>query len=131
MAQMKNIGMSVLFGVLTIFLLAAVTSLVFSFILFFSSAEEGSVSLLITIISFFCVFVGGFICGGKGKQKGWMIGGATGLLYSLVIFAYQYLGHGALFNLEQLIYFACYILTAMMGGVLGVNIAGGRGHTSH
>ncbi|VEF47666.1 putative integral inner membrane protein [Bacillus freudenreichii] len=125
MIEAKNFGVSVLYGVFTIILLAAITSLIFSFILTFTNTQEKSVNLLITIISFFSVFAGGFICGGKGKQKGWVLGGATGLLYSLIIFLYQYLGHGSFFTIEQLVYYICYTLTAMMGGVLGVNIAGG------
>lgn len=109
-------------------MLAAVTSLIFSLILSFTNTQEHSIKLLVTIISFFCVFAGGFICGGKGKQKGWMIGGATGGLYSLVIFLYQYLGQAELFSIEQLVYYICYILTSMMGGILGVNLAGGGEH---
>lgn len=131
MIEAKNFGVSVLYGVITIFLLAAITSLVFSFILSFTNTQEKSIRLLITIISFFSVFAGGFICGGKGRQKGWVLGGATGLLYSLIILLYQYLGHGSLFTWEQLIYYTCYTLTAMMGGVLGVNIAGGPTQQQH
>ncbi|CAM3939086.1 putative integral inner membrane protein [Lederbergia lenta] len=109
-------------------LLATITSLVFSLILLFTDTQEQSISLIVTIISYFAVFIGGFICGGKGRQKGWMIGGATGLVYSLIVFMYQYLGHGLLFSLEQIIYYTCYILTAMMGGVLGVNILSDNKH---
>lgn len=110
---------------IAILLLAVVSSLIFSLILQFTATQEKSISLLITIISFFSVFIGGFICGGKGKQKGWLIGASTGIVYSFIIFTYQYLGHSALFTLEQMIFHICYILTAMMGGVLGVNILSG------
>ncbi|WP_308784463.1 TIGR04086 family membrane protein [Lederbergia panacisoli] len=117
-----------LYGVIAILLLGVVTSLIFSLILQFTETQEKSINLLITIISFLSVFAGGFICGGKGKQKGWLIGGATGLVYSLLILMYQFLGHSSLFSLEQLVYHICYILTAMMGGVLGVNILSGPVH---
>lgn len=125
MIDIKKFGVSVIYGVFTIFLLAVIFSLIFSLILTFTDTQEKSIKLLVTIISFFSVFAGGFICGGKGKHKGWVLGGATGLLYSLIIFLYQYLGHGSIFSLEQLVYFTCYTLTAMMGGVLGVNLMGG------
>ncbi|MFC5466713.1 TIGR04086 family membrane protein [Lederbergia graminis] len=114
--------MSILYGIVTILLLAVITSFIFSLIFQFTETQEKSVSFLITVISFLSVFIGGFICGGKAKQKGWLIGGATGVVYSLIILAYQYLGHSLLFTIEQLIYYICYTLTAMMGGVLGVNI---------
>jgi putative membrane protein (TIGR04086 family) len=124
MIEIKKFGMSVVYGICTIFLLAAVFSLIFSLILTFTNTQEKSIQLLVTIISFFSVFAGGFICGGIGKHKGWALGGTTGLLYSLIIFLYQYLGQGSFFTIEQLVYFACYTITAMMGGVLGVNMTG-------
>ena len=67
--------------------------------------------------------MGGFISGGKGKQKGWMVGGLTGFLYSITIFLFQFLGLDQLFNFEQIVYHICYILIAMMGGILGVNLS--------
>ncbi|MBM7651798.1 putative membrane protein (TIGR04086 family) [Neobacillus cucumis] len=78
---------------------------------------------MITALSFIGLFGGGFLSGGKRKEKGWLIGGVTGLLYSFLVFLFQYLGYDRLFNAEQVIYHTCYILIAMMGGILGVNIA--------
>jgi len=49
-------------------------------------------------------------------------GALTGIGYTLIIFLFQYLGHDSLFSLEQMVYHACYIVTAMMGGILGVNM---------
>ena len=99
-----------------------ISSTIFSLILRFSSIKESSLTAVITVIAFISVFAGGFISGGKGKQKGWLVGGLTGVIYSLLIFLYQYLGHDSLFTVKQMIYHACYILTAMAGGILGVNM---------
>ncbi|MBP2240554.1 putative membrane protein (TIGR04086 family) [Cytobacillus eiseniae] len=118
----KNIGSGVLFGLIIVFVLAIVCSLIISLILTFTSLQESSVQFVVTAVSFVSLFIGGFVSGGKGKQKGWMLGGLTGLSYSLIIFLFQYLGHDSLFNLQQIIYHVCYILTAMMGGILGVNM---------
>jgi putative membrane protein (TIGR04086 family) len=85
---------------------------------------------LTTALSFIGLFGGGFLSGGKRKQKGWLIGGLTGLVYSLIIFLFQYLGYDRLFNLEQLIYYICYTLISMMGGILGVNLSGGNSRTA-
>jgi putative membrane protein (TIGR04086 family) len=85
---------------------------------------------LTTALSFIGLFGGGFLSGGKRKQKGWLIGGITGLVYSLVIFLFQYLGYDRIFNLEQLIYYICYTLISMMGGILGVNLSGGNSRTA-
>jgi putative membrane protein (TIGR04086 family) len=121
--ESKSFGTSVLYGLIFIFLFAAFSSLIFSFILRFTSVREISLQYIITVISFIGLFGGGFLSGGKGKQKGWLIGGLTGLIYSLIVFLFQYLGYDRLFTSEQIIYHICYTLIAMMGGILGVNMA--------
>ncbi|WP_367949336.1 TIGR04086 family membrane protein [Bacillus sp. FJAT-29790] len=112
-----------LFGIIAVFLLAIISSLLFSLLLKFTSLQESSLHFVITAISFIALFAGGFISGGKGKQKGWLLGGLTGLIYSIIIFLFQYLGHDSLFNMQQIVYHTCYMLTAMMGGILGVNMS--------
>jgi putative membrane protein (TIGR04086 family) len=119
-----------LYGLIFIFLFAVVTSLVFSLILNFTSVRESSLQYIITALSFIGLFGGGFLSGGKRKQKGWMIGGLTGLAYSLIIFLFQYLGYDRLFSAEQVIYHTCYTLIAMMGGILGVNMATNNSRTA-
>jgi putative membrane protein (TIGR04086 family) len=99
-----------------------VGSLIFSFIFKLSSIQESGLQVVITAASFIALFAGGFISGGKGKERGWMLGGATGLLYSITIFLFQYLGYDRLFDQQQIIYHTCFILIAMMGGILGVNL---------
>nr|WP_259549505.1 TIGR04086 family membrane protein [Heyndrickxia oleronia] len=118
----KKLGTSLIFGVFSIFVLITISSVIFAFILRFTELQEGSIKLIVTIISFIALFIGGFICGGKGQQKGWLSGGLTGIVYTFIIFLFQYLGYEKLFTSEQTIYHICYILTAMMGGVLGVNM---------
>lgn len=120
--ESKNMGISILYGIVSIFLVAVISSLIFSLILRFTSTQESSLQFIITAVSFISLFVGGFISGGKGKAKGWLLGGGTGILYSLIIFLFQYLGHNSLFSVEQVIYHTCYMLVAMMGGILGVNM---------
>jgi putative membrane protein (TIGR04086 family) len=119
----KQFGMAILRGLMAIFLLEIVASFIFSSILAFTSAQESDLKVVITAASFVSMFAGGFIAGGKGKEKGWMLGGATGLLYSLIIFLFQYLGYDQLFTGEQIIYHTCFVLIAMMGGILGVNLS--------
>ncbi|MGV3465607.1 MAG: TIGR04086 family membrane protein [Heyndrickxia sp.] len=124
--ETKKFGTSVLYGVLVIFILITVSSLIFSFILRFTNIQEHSIRLFVTIISFIALFIGGFVCGSKGKEKGWLLGSLTGILYTFIIFLSQYLGYGNVFSFEQTVYHICYILTAMMGGVLGVNMLSGK-----
>ncbi|WP_084374919.1 TIGR04086 family membrane protein [Neobacillus soli] len=112
-----------MYGLIFILVFAVLSSLIFAFILRFTSAKEVSLQYIITALSFIGLFGGGFLSGGKHKENGWLIGGLTGLIYSLAVFLFQYLGYDRLFNVEQVIYHTCYTLIAMMGGILGVNIS--------
>lgn len=128
--ESKNFGSAVLMGTLTIFIFAMVSSIIFSLILRFTSLQESSLQWVITAVSFIALFAGGFISGGRGKEKGWLLGGLTGLIYSIIVFLFQFLGLDSLFDLEQIIYHICYILIAMMGGILGVNLSGNSRSTT-
>lgn len=121
--ETKSYGNAVLFGIIAIFTLAIITSLISALILRFSSVQDTSIQWIITAISFITLFIGGFISGGKGKEKGWLIGGLTGLIYSIIIFFAQYLGYDRIFTTEQFLYHGGYIATAMIGGMMGVNMS--------
>ncbi|WHX99441.1 TIGR04086 family membrane protein [Neobacillus sp. DY30] len=119
-----------MYGLIFIFLFAIISSLLFSIILRFTSVQESSLQYIVTAVSFIGLFGGGFLSGGKRKQKGWLIGGLTGFIYSFIIFLSQYLGYDRLFDVEQVIYHICYTLIAMMGGILGVNMASSNSRTA-
>ncbi|WP_409301898.1 TIGR04086 family membrane protein [Peribacillus sp. SCS-155] len=122
----KKLGTAILYGVAAIFMIGIAASLLFSILLRFTSMKESSLTYVIMAVSFAALFIGGFISGGKGKKQGWMLGGATGLLYLLTVFLYQYLGHDMLFSAKQWVYHGCFVITAMMGGILGVNLSSDR-----
>ena len=122
----KRFGSSAILGLGIIYVVAALISLLFSLILKLTSVQEGQISLVITIISFIALFIGGFAAGARAKEKGWMIGLLTGILYTMINFLFQYLGYDSVFSSDQIIYYVCFILTATMGGILGVNVFGGN-----
>ncbi|MFC0270132.1 TIGR04086 family membrane protein [Metabacillus herbersteinensis] len=114
------------YGLMTIFVIALLTSLVFSLLLKFTDLTESSITWLLIGISFIAVFIGGFVSGGKGKEKGWLIGGITALLYTLIIYLFQFLGYGQNFTIEQTLYHVGFLFVAMFGGVFGVNLSSER-----
>lgn len=118
----KQFGTAVLYGLITIFVVSIIGSGIFAFILKLTDVKESGLQIVITSVSFVALFIGGFISGGKGQEKGWLLGGATGLVYALIIFLFQYLGYDKIFTVEQVIYQLCFTLVAMMGGILGVNM---------
>jgi len=123
--ETKKLGSSVLIGVGVIYVIAASFALLFSLLLLFTSLEEQDLYLITTIISFIAIFIGGFMAGGKGKERGWLLGGLTGLTFTIINFLVQYLGFDQTFSSEQIIIYICFNVTSIMGGILGVNMAGG------
>jgi putative membrane protein (TIGR04086 family) len=126
--ESKRLGLAIMYGLITVFMLAIVISFIFSLLLRFTSLQETSVAWIIVTLSFITLFIGGFISGGRGKEKGWLLGGATGGAYTLVIFLFQYLGNDSLFTMQQMLFHLGFIGIAALGGIIGVNISGG--HTS-
>lgn len=124
--ETRKMGSAIIYGTISIFIFAVIFSLFFSLLLRFTSVTEASISYLILILSFISIFIGGLISGGKGKKQGLLLGGGTGLLYTLIILAFQYLGFDQTFSSREWIQSLCYILVCMMGGVLGVNLSGGK-----
>src|SRR6478752_2430723 len=97
-------------GVATILVMALAISIIFSLILKLTSVEEQSVSLFLLILSFITMFIGGVTC----------------VSYSFLMFLLQFLGYSHLFSAQQLLFHAGFIGVAILGGIVGVNIAGSR-----
>ncbi|MET1176380.1 TIGR04086 family membrane protein, partial [Paenibacillus amylolyticus] len=70
MNEPKQVGKGILYSLVVIFALMFAGSLLISVLLTFTSLTESSFSWLITAISFITLFIGGFIAGGKSKEKG-------------------------------------------------------------
>lgn len=113
---------SMIYGLAAILIFSLGFSLIISLILSFSSLTESSFALLIVISSFITLFIGGFISGLKSKEKGLLVGTGTALLFTLITFLIQYLGYNQGLSMEQLMFHGGYLLTAALGGVIGVNL---------
>ncbi|MEC1717955.1 TIGR04086 family membrane protein [Schinkia azotoformans] len=122
----KNSFAAILYGVITTFVIVLTSSIILSLLLRFTKIQESSLTWVILTLSFLALFIGGFVSGGKGKQKGWFVGGGTGVLFTLLIFLVQFLGYQTSFSIEQMSYHIGYIIIAVLGGVIGVNMTGKR-----
>jgi putative membrane protein (TIGR04086 family) len=117
---------AMLIGLLTILGIILTFSVVISLILRFSTVAESSFTWVIVGLSFLALFIGGFVSGKKGREKGWFLGAGTGLLFAILVFLFQYLGYQVQFNAEQYLYHIGYILISIIGGILGVNLSSHR-----
>lgn len=115
-----------LYGWIVVFALFILSSFILTFIINYSSITEGTLHYLSLAIGLAVLFIGAFVAGGKGKQTGWLIGLVIGLGFSLVTFLIQYLGYESAFTLQQFLYHGLYCLSAIIGSIIGVNIAGGK-----
>jgi putative membrane protein (TIGR04086 family) len=125
-ANMTRFAQAVFYGVVTIFLLATVVSFVLSLILKFTNAQESSLTWLVLICSLLSAFIGGFVAGGKGKERGWLVGGFTSLLFTLIVLLFQFLGFDQSFTAQQWLYHLGFLVVAMLGGIIGVNVSTSR-----
>lgn len=122
MLENRGILTSIVYGLVTVLVIILSVSFIISLLLRFTSLTETSFTWVIMVLTFIALMVGGFVSGGKSKQKGWIVGAGTGLLYSMLVFLVQYLGYDATFTMEQYLFHGGFILAAIVGGILGVNV---------
>jgi putative membrane protein (TIGR04086 family) len=123
---MTRLGSAIVYGVVTIFLLAALISFFLSLILKWTDIQESSLTWIIFAGSLLSMFIGGIVAGGKGKEKGWLIGGGTSLLFTLIVLVFQFLGLEKAFTVEQWLYHLVFFVAAALGGIVGVNMTAPR-----
>ncbi|WP_053219058.1 TIGR04086 family membrane protein [Virgibacillus senegalensis] len=114
---------ALLYGWITALGLILAASLILSILLKFTSFGAAALNWTTLSISIAALFLGGLISGLKGKEKGWILGGLTGLGFILFILLYQYLGYRTGITLEQLVHCGGFLAASLIGGMLGVNLS--------
>jgi len=115
---------ALLYGWLTVMTLILGASLLLALLLKFTTFNEPTLTWVTLVIGLIALFIGGLFAGAKGRMKGWLMGGFTGLGFTLFTFLVQYLGYATMFSLEQSMHHLFYLLAAMLGGMIGVNVSG-------
>src|SRR5699024_5719 len=111
-----------MYGWITILFFVLLSSAVLALIVHLTNITEFTLSYITLIIGLLTLFLGGFVAGIKGKANGWIIGLTTGLGFTLITFFIQYLGFNEIFTTKQIIYHITYILCAIIGSIIGVNL---------
>lgn len=117
---------ALMYGWIVVLGLILLTSIILALLLRFTAMEETTLSWVTLIVGLISLFTGGIVAGVKGKHKGWVIGSITGLGFTLFTFLVQYLGYQQAFSLEQSFHHIGFILAALIGGVIGVNVVGAQ-----
>ncbi|WP_044736421.1 TIGR04086 family membrane protein [Geobacillus kaustophilus] len=123
---MSRLGSALVYGIATIFVLAALVSFIFSLLLKWTDIHESSLTWIVFAASVVSLFIGGVVAGGKSQEKGWLAGGLTGLLFTAIIFLFQFLGMEKSFTVEQWLYHLTFFAAASLGGIVGVNLSSSR-----
>ncbi|KMK75718.1 TIGR04086 family membrane protein [Alkalihalobacillus pseudalcaliphilus] len=126
MESYRHFFPAILIGLLTIFSIAVVFSLIAATILSLTQLTEESLSLVTKIVAFITILIGGIAAGAKSKSKGLLIGATTTLVFCLITFFVQFLGFDQSFTLEQYLFHGAYIVCGAFGGMVGVNLFGGH-----
>jgi len=69
------------------------------------------------------VFAGGVTAGKAARNSGWLHGGVVGFCYGLILFFMSFFGEAAILNgLDLSGRLGLYTISAMAGGIVGVNL---------
>lgn len=114
---------ALLFGWIVVFGVMLFASIILSLLLRFTELGSSTLNWATLIVSLIALFSGGLVAGVKGKENGLLLGICTGIGFTLFILLYQYLGHNSGFSTGQMIHHGGFLLAALLGGVLGVNVS--------
>lgn len=118
----QNKVVALIYGWIVILSLIFIFSLLLTFLIRFTSISDKSLTFITLIVGIIALFLGGLTAGVKGKGKGLIIGGLTGLGFTLFIFLIQYLGYDQVFSMKQIVHYLIYCTAAAIGGIVGVNV---------
>ncbi|QXE00532.1 TIGR04086 family membrane protein [Terribacillus sp. DMT04] len=119
---MKKNVQAILYGWITVFSLLLFISFTLALLLRFTKMGEGMLDWTTLGAGILSLFIGGFIAGVKGEDKGWMLGGMTAMGFTVFVLLYQYLGYQVGFSGAQLLTHGGFLLASLIGGMIGVNI---------
>ncbi|MDA1534731.1 MULTISPECIES: TIGR04086 family membrane protein [Bacillus] len=119
----KKLSTAIGFGIVTLLMLATVTSMIMALLLKFTDMNEGTLAVTIFILALLSMLISGFTAGKKAQGKGWLVGFTTGLTFTILVFLVNYLGFSQTLSNSQLLYQLALIGASTLGGIFGVNMS--------
>ncbi|WP_438434428.1 TIGR04086 family membrane protein [Gorillibacterium sp. sgz500922] len=121
-SEKHRLGLPIVRGLIWAFGLMAAGALILSLILAFSGQKESSLPTAAVVIHLIAAILGGGAAGKHSGSKGWYAGGATGLLYALLLYLIGFLGFDRGFHMSALAAVAVAFAVGAVGGMVGVNL---------
>ncbi|CAM3886440.1 TIGR04086 family membrane protein [Bacillus cereus] len=119
----KKLSTAIGFGIITLLILASITSMIMALLLKFTNIGEETLAVTIFILALLSTLISGFVAGKKAKGKGWLVGLTTGLTFTLLVFLVNYLGFSQTLSNSQLLYQLALMGASTLGGIFGVNMS--------
>lgn len=117
MRYLKNLGFSFLYIISSILVLTFIVTL----LSYFNIMGDKVVSIFKIIIPIISVLIGGFYIGKKSVKKGFIEGLKLGLIFSIILVIFNYLGLGNSFKVKYLLFYLIIIITSILGSMIGIN----------
>ncbi|MGN1097484.1 MAG: TIGR04086 family membrane protein [Clostridia bacterium] len=121
-SERPAVGRCVL-NLMTAYAVTVILVMIFALILCYSDISEEWISRGAKLITVFSVALAGALCAKNGKSGGWLIGGVSGLLYMVILYAIGYLIFGKLeLNLGAALRLLYGCIAGIVGGIIGINL---------
>lgn len=114
---------AILFGFLAMIIILLLISAILSLLLALTSIRESAVQWLLLPMTLLTLFIGGSIAGYHAGEKGWYYGAISGVLFAVMVWLISYLGLELTLTTKDFTLYLTYILLAMLGGMIGVNMS--------
>ncbi len=122
--MVKERMMALAYGWATILIIMVLGSFTLALFLKFSDMSQPTLQWATLVIGLITLFIGGFIAGAKGKEQGWLLGLLIGVGFFVFVLLFQFLGYQKGMSTSQLLYLGGYVVMALLGGMMGVNVGG-------
>lgn len=119
----KKLSTAIGFGIITLLILASITSMIMALLLKFTNINEGTLTVTIFYTRSFIYAYVWIYCRQKAQGKGWLVGLTTGLTFTILVFLVNYLGFSQTLSNSQLLYQLALMGASTLGGIFGVNMS--------
>ena len=117
MKYLKDLGFSLIYIISSMLILTLFIT-IFSY---FNIMSDKVVSVFKIIIPIISLLIGGFYIGKKSTKKGFIEGLKLGLIFSIILVIFNYLGLGNSFKVKYLLFYLILIITSILGSMIGIN----------
>ncbi len=107
----------------TAYAVTVVLVMLFALLLCYTDIGEEWVSRGARIITLFSVALAGALCASGGRRGGWLIGGISGALYMVALYALGYIIFGEIeLSAVSALRVLYGLLAGVVGGIIGINM---------